>query len=410
MSNIEAMAIAVALLGTPPQSELERQWTQLETQADGSFFTSWSWIGCWLGSLEQPARLQLLRATREGQVVGLALWSSRRGRSLKALPMRCLHLHATGDPKQDQIMIEHNGFLVHRSGGAQIEAAMYAHLLNGAGQWDQLRLPGLTTSPSLTALLPRNVVVREQVHRSYAVDLREVRRRDGDYIGMLSSNSRQQVRRSIRAYEALGPLRLTEAKDLDTALNYLDSLRRLHERRWSGKGGVGAFANPAFAAFHLRLIDAAFPRGEIQLLRVQAGPCDVGYLYNFVHRGRVLFYQSGFDYELVQDNGRPGLVTHTLAVRHNAGLGNDIYDFLAGSARYKRSLASTEGSMVWAAVHRRTLAFRLEEALRHAKRRWEGTGAAKASDPDSATANPIDRPVGTPPIANSSTASDGPRT
>ena len=399
MSGVETESITVTLLGLPPRSELGEQWTQLETQAEHSFFTSWSWIDCWLGSLEPPGRLHLLRATRAGHVVGLALWISRRGKSLRALPLRCLHLHATGDPKQDEITIEHNGFLVHRNGGAQIEAAMYAHLLTRARHWDQLLLPGLTTSPSLNSLLPRNMVLREQVHLSYAVDLREVRRRDGNYLGMLSSNSRQQVRRSMKAYEALGPMRLTEAKDLGTALNYLESLRLLHEKRWSGKGHVGAFANPSFAAFHLRLIGAAFPRGDIQLLRVQAGARDVGYLYNFVHRGRVLFYQSGFDYELLQHNSRPGLVTHTLAVHHNAGLGNDIYDFLAGSARYKRSLASTEGSMVWATVHRRTLAFRIEEVLRHAKRRWESAIAARSSDAAAATVTQFNRPGDTPPIA-----------
>lgn len=393
MDVSDAKAVTVALVAAPPLSELERHWLCLEDQADASFFTSWSWIGCWLRGLNPSVRLQMLRATRAGQVVGLALLVSRRNWRLKLLPTRCLYLHATGDPAQDEITIEHNGFVMHRSGRAQIEAAMYAHLLKQGRRWDQLLLPGLSASPLLTALLPRSMALREFSHQSYVVDLREVRRRDGDYLGMLSSNTRQQVRRSIKAYESLGPLTLTEAQDLDTALSYLASLRGLHERRWIAKGEPGVFSHPGFEAFHRRLITGAFASGEIQLLRVQAGPHDIGYLYSFVHRGRVLFYQSGFDYELLQTHGRPGFVTHALGVQHNAGLGLNIYDFLAGTARYKMSLASSQESMVWTTVHRKTLAFRLEEALRHARQRWLESRAPRAVEVGPTTASPTDMEV-----------------
>jgi CelD/BcsL family acetyltransferase involved in cellulose biosynthesis len=77
-----------------------------------------------------------------------------------------------------------------------------------------------------------------------------------------------------------------------------------------------------------------FPRGAIQVLRAEG----VGVLYNFVDRGRVYFYQSGFHYS--PDNRlKPGLVMHYLAVEHclsNPELAE--YDFLAGDSQYKRSL------------------------------------------------------------------------
>lgn len=390
MNAFDAMAIAVAFVTAPPLSELEQLWLQLEAQADGSFFTSWSWIGSWMRVLKQPAQPLLLRATRGGQVVGLALLVGHRCRRLKVLPSRCLYLHATGDPTQDEITIEHNGLLVHREGRAQIEAAMYAQLLKETQRWDQLLLPALTVSPALTAMLSPSMVLREHSQSSYIVDLREVRGRDGDYLSMLSSNTRQQIRRSIKAYERLGPLVLTEAPNLDTALSYLASLRDLHERRWASKGQTGVFAHPFFVAFHTRLISASFARGEIQLLRLQAGPNDIGYLYSFVRRGRVLFYQSGFDYELLQAHSRPGLVTHALGIRHNAQLGHDAYDLLAGTAQYKLSLASGQESMVWATVHRKTFAFRLEEALRGARRIWHDAYARRPRGHRSTAASATD--------------------
>lgn len=301
---------------------------------------------------------------------------------------RCLHLHSTGDAIQDEITIEHNGLLVQRQGRTQIEAAMYARLLLEAKQWDQLVLPGMSRRPWLTDLLPSGKVLQEDARQSYFVDLSEVRQRNGEYLGMLSSNTRQQIRRSIRAFETLGPLVLTEASDLDSAFNFLDSLSKLHERRWTAKGKAGSFADPLFRAFHTRLVRDTFAQGGIQLIRVQAGAHDVGYLYSFVHRGHVSFYQSGFDCALLGAKRKPGMVTHYLSVLHNARLGNAIYDFLAGAAQYKRSLSSSHSHMVWSKVHRRTLAYRIEEALRAAKRRWQALRASASIEPGLEVSNP----------------------
>ncbi len=377
MVRPDSNAIAVAWLAVPALLTLQARWLLLEAQADASFFTSWSWIGCWLRGLGQHMHPQLLQATRGGQVVGLAVWVGHRARRLKWLPSRCLNLHATGHPGFDEITIEHNGFLLHRDGRAEIEAAMYRHVLERAGQWDQLSLPGLAAQPPLAQALPKGLVLREAPRPSYAVDLAEVRQRGGDYLGMLSSNSRQQIRRSLKAYEALGVLAVTEAPDVGTALSYLQALRQLHEKRWAKDGEPSVFANPAFEAFHTRLVSESFGSGAIQMLRAQAGSHDLGYLYSFVHRGRVLFYQSGLNYDLLQAHGRPGLVTHTLGVQHNAALGHETYDLMAGTSRYKSSLASAQQAMVWAVVHRKTLAFRLEEALRDAKRRWQARGQSQ---------------------------------
>ena len=246
---------------------------------------------------------------------------------------------------------------------------MYNYLLFKNRDWDQLVLPGLSSHPKLGSPLPGNVVLKERAKKSYIVDLQTVRQRSGDYLGLLSSNTRSQIRRAQKTYEELGPLKLTEAENLDTAFAFLGCLKALHERHWATRGEAGVFANPRFEAFHARLIEANFPYGDIQLLRVQAGSQDLGYLYSFICRGRVLFYQSGFDYDLIKTNSRPGLVTHTLCVQHNAQLGHQTYDFMAGETQYKRSLSTDEEMMVWVTFHRNTLAFQLEAMLRLLKKR-----------------------------------------
>ena len=71
----------------------------------------------------------------------------------------------------------------------------------------------------------------------------------------------------------------------------------------------------------------------------------------WLFQGKVFFFQSGFDYEL--DPARsPGMLTHALAIEHYRGRAMQEYDFLAGDARYKRSLANRCRDLHWAVLYK----------------------------------------------------------
>ena len=53
-----------------------------------------------------------------------------------------------------------------------------------------------------------------------------------------------------------------------------------------------------------------------------------------------------------------------MSVLHNAQLGHDVYDFLAGEAQHKRSLSTNEETVTWVGLHRQSTAFMVEEPLR----------------------------------------------
>jgi CelD/BcsL family acetyltransferase involved in cellulose biosynthesis len=89
--------------------------------------------------------------------------------------------------------------------------------------------------------------------------------------------------------------------------------------------------------FHRALVSRAWPEGGVELLRIRAGEKPIGYLYNFLWRGWVGYYTSGFVY--TDDNRlKPGLVAHWLAIERHLAAGARIYDFMAGESRYKASL------------------------------------------------------------------------
>ena len=188
------------------------------------------------------------------------------------------------------------------------------------------------------------------------------RAREKGYLALLSGQTRSQVKRAQR--EA-GDVTIEIAPDARTAIDIYSELVSLHTAQWRAKGKPGAFADPWFDRFHRRLIAERFGAGEIQLVRVRSQAGSIGCLYNFVHDGRVLQYQSGFQ-TFANEKLKPGFVCHAAAIEHATAAGHAIYDFLAGDQRYKKQLATDATVMTWARVQRRRLRFLVEDYAR----RW----------------------------------------
>jgi CelD/BcsL family acetyltransferase involved in cellulose biosynthesis len=321
--------IRVTRESIPDPTGLAEAWRTLEARADFSFFQSWTWVGC-----EVAARFPnavLLRATRGEETVGLALCNRARG---------TLWLGESGEPAWDAAYVEHNGPLLARDARNALPALLRAGLGRFAGR---LRLSG-THADTLPAARESGAVRILRAQPAPCLDLRLL---GDDFPASLSANTRYQLRRSDRAYEASGPIRAHRAETLAEASDFLAALAGLHQKTWTARGKPGAFANPSFVRFHRSLLARALPRGEADLLRIAAGDRTIGYLYNFRHAGRVLAYQSGFDYAARSPHEKPGLTCHHAAIRLARDTGATAYDFLAGPDRYKTSLANTATQLLW---------------------------------------------------------------
>ncbi|HET8709951.1 MAG TPA: GNAT family N-acetyltransferase, partial [Spongiibacteraceae bacterium] len=178
----------------------------------------------------------------------------------------------------------------------------------------------------------------------------------------LSRNWRWKLRRSFKEYEKDEALHIDAAHSIDEALEYFQQMGILHTQRWQRVGIAGSFAHENWVNFHRDLIQRAFDRGEIQLLRVACGPRAIGYIYNFLWRGSVHMLQSGFVSE--QSNVlRPGYVSHILAMQFNAQRGATQYDFMTGDAEYKRILATAYPPLISARLQKSRPKFVIENLL-----------------------------------------------
>jgi len=314
-------------------AELGRTWRAFEAETPGlSFFQSWTWVGCLAEErYDDPV---LLRAEADGRLLGMALFNRRGGR---------LCLAEAGEPGLDAPFVEHNAPLLAVGAGPEVLAA----LLGAAWRVPGVRRLVLSGAPPAVVDAAKGVLLRRQERQAPFVDLDAVRAAGGDWLPMLSANTRYQLRRSARRYAERGPLALARAKTSVEALAWLDALVALHGKTWRARGLPGAFATPYLLRFHQALVLRALARDELDLLRITAGGEVVGYLYNFRMHGRVYAYQSGLDHASAGPHEKPGLTCHAMAIERALREGERIYDFLGGADRYKVSFASACAPLLW---------------------------------------------------------------
>ena len=357
---------------------LAARWRALEARAERPFFLSWHWIGTWLEGLDEPPLL-LAVSGADGVDVALGLLVPSVERRRKLLKIRQLRLHETGEALRDAITVEYNTLLCAPGmEAAAWRAALTALKAPDAPRWDELVISGATDRT--VELLPAEGLAlhRRAESESARINLAALREAGVDdaerYIAGLGKNTRSQIRRSMRLYAERGALALDAARDRAEAQLFLDEMAEHHEAKWRAQGRGGAFSNPEYLRFHARLIDAAFagdaPSRPVELLRARAGDQAFGWLYNFVDRGQVLFYLSGFVAE--EDNRlKPGLVTHALAIERHLKAGAEIYDFMGGTNRYKSSLGRSGPEILSIALQRPCLKLWLENAARRLKDRLQ---------------------------------------
>ncbi|MCW8193294.1 GNAT family N-acetyltransferase [Proteobacteria bacterium 005FR1] len=343
----------------PLEGNLERvetTWKYLQSKYPHSFFTSWGWMETWLQSHAPQADIRCVigyRNTEPRFIFFVGLHSYRKS---GILPTRSAHLNATGIPALDGITIEYNSVLGDFQFSDFIE--MFTQL-KPLEKYEEFEFPG--ASDDFVQLVRRQsepFFYTSNEQPSYYVDLSMVRDEEGDFLKLLSSNKRQQIRRTLREYEREGPVRHTWATTVDEALDMFDEMGTLHTAAWQQRGKQGSFANPDWVRFHKQLIRSRFGEGEIHISKVSNEAEVIGYLYGFIYEGSFLFCQCGLNYQS-SNKKRPGLLSHYLLIKHFAEEGLRYYDFLAGEGDYKQSLSTHKTRVSWVSLQRRKAGLRV---------------------------------------------------
>lgn len=346
------MTLTVNFEPLPDLSLLAPRWRALEAVSGASFFLGWTWMGSWLSTT--GARPELMSVRDGERDVALALVGrSMDRRKFGSVPT--LHMNEAGEAQADRAFIEYNGLLVKaEERELASEAAMNALLARK--DWRALKLSGMVPGdPLLFQGTVRRRVLRD-VSPAYYIDLNAVRAAGGDYLSLLSANSRSQIKRSLKDH---GEALITSATDIAQIDAWLTDMARLN----NGRHADNAWDDESFRAFARTIALNGLTIGDVELLRVDCGGTLAGYLLNFLWRGRAMNYQSAF-VEPAGPKSKPGLMCHAAAARRYAELGHGEYSLLAGKDRYKQSLATHQEELQWWTLERFSCALELEALAR----------------------------------------------
>jgi CelD/BcsL family acetyltransferase involved in cellulose biosynthesis len=354
-------------------------WARLfEATGCRSIFLSAAWLQSWIETYADDFEGEWLCWEVDGRIVGGCLLLERTIR-VKGMPLRSVFLNATGMAAAPTPLAEFNDVL-HVPAYREAIGSDLALLLMRR-PWSRCFLSGYEEG-SLCAALAESMASAAVEHETRAapyVDIAALEPRSFD--AALSGSTGTQVRKNRRLYESqFGPLAVRPASSLDEALQFFEEMSRLHLVRWEAQGESSTLASPLVRDFHHRLIRRLWAEGQVELVRVGSADTVIGYLYNYVFRDKVFFFQSGFDYQLDPQRS-PGMLTHVLAVEHYRQRELREYDFLAGDARYKRSLANRHRALRWSIVYKDQLWAR---AFLLGRRVWSRLAERKAAAPQEA--------------------------
>jgi CelD/BcsL family acetyltransferase involved in cellulose biosynthesis len=335
-------------------AKMAGEWELLLADSAGDVPTlSPAWQLAWahaFGRLD-GRKLRALVLFDGAKLVGLCTFVARVTLHKRLLPFRRLELGGSGEPVADEICSDYIGPIAARGREEEVAAETANAIADGRlGAWDELVLPALDGSLAMPSLLTgalRRAGVEAICAPTTPAPYIPLPSSFEAYLKRLSSENRRLVNKSLRDFEAWAgaPAELQLVEREAQLADGWRILTSLHGERWSARRDGGVFGSSRFARFHLEVMQALLRRGALELSWLSAHGEPIAALYNLVWNGRVHFYQSGRKLE-VPKQIRPGIVAHACAIRRAIALGRREYDFLAGTAQYKRQLATAERPIV----------------------------------------------------------------
>lgn len=360
-ATIPAAGLDLRRLSSEQWDEAKEIWGSIEsTLAHVPLTCSWDWTSTWLTHYGDLIPHEFVVGTKGDEPRAIALVThgvqQRRG------PFRVAtrHVGTAGEPPGASVCVNYNRVLADPADHRTFATALLDEMESWRG-WDEIRLDGMPADEAAPFLEARpDARVTREICR-YA-DLRALRRAHAEALPGLPG--RRTLRRSMNR---LGPIQTEWAASTGRALEILDELIDLHQRRWRARGLPGAFADDRFTAFHRDLVTRMHDQGRVVLFRASTESGTVGCAYSFADDRRLMAYQIGMAPIKIR-RVSPGVTTDLLLMEEALERGFDEFDLLAGDAEYKRMLATEGRELLWVSVRPR--------GIRGAK--WAAVDAAAA--------------------------------
>lgn len=158
-----------------------------------------------------------------------------------------------------------------------------------------------------------------------------------DYLGLLDSKQRHEVRRKLRRLYEAGDVRYRVTSDVEGVRDGMDTFLGLFA---AGTDVKAAFLSREREQFFRSIARAMSQAGVLRLGTLQLNGSTVAALLYFEYGDRVFLYNSGFDPHYRSLN--VGLLSKVLCIRNSIERQRVTFDFLKGAEEYKYRLGGRE--------------------------------------------------------------------
>jgi CelD/BcsL family acetyltransferase involved in cellulose biosynthesis len=313
---------------------LRAEWTELLERSRAGVFNAWEWLYPWHQRIGKDRALRILLARDgAGTLVGLmALGLEVRkvaGRRVRRLAF--LGETHVGSDYLDIIAVE---------GREEELARVFADaLLERRAQWDVLDLHDLPSDSVTLKVFSERFGLRRFVakksdryicpYETFAVGAE----RESFDAFLKRTGRRDNFLRRRKWLEKQPGFSVERAVTPESLERPMTDFFRLHASRWAVDGGSQGIKGPTVEAFHRDATKLLAERGLLRLYTLRLQDQALASVYGIVHRGKFIYFQSGYD--PAWRNKSVGLVLVGLTFQDALEAGLTEYDFLRGTETYK---------------------------------------------------------------------------
>lgn len=315
------------------------------------------WVDTWIKMYGDTVDYRFAIGMRGSQPIGITIITQETNRPLP-LPVRSFHIGANGEPFSEALQIIQNTLLVHeRDRGDFINALV--DTVQSTSRWEEIVLDGYLPNDAeqfISAVKKRGLKysVLSEACRYY--DFGTAAQSTEDFLANFSRDTRQTIRRSIRALES--EITVEWAETPEHAADILNELIELYNKKWHAMGKRGMFASERFNSFHQEITKKLIGSGSVILCRVRSSKYGtLGCVYMIVNNGVAVGYQIGLrdfaDIPLTTINKkrlRIGFIVHTKCMEECLRRGIKAYNFGVGEYAYKNELTNATSYSITASV------------------------------------------------------------
>lgn len=303
-------------------------------------FQSPQWMLNWWNAFGSNQRLAVLVVqSADGETVGLAPFFVREHWLLG----RCLRLLGSGRTCTDFQTV------ISRPETAELVAHQIADTLVSNRRhlnWAYVELEGIQSQdPAVRSFTDR---MSRQGCRFQSTPLENTWRVDlsegwSAFMKNLSRNQRRQDRNLVNRFDKSPAMSLEVIEDPETLPHGLETLIRLHQKRWQAANQSGCFADPRFESFLRSAVNSFADQRQIKLLTLQLeGRPVAAQLFFQDHEHNVFLYQSGRDPDF--DDARVGRILNLVSIRYLCESGIRSLDYMRGDEVYKSRMKALPSS------------------------------------------------------------------